>query len=357
MTATPRTASFARVAFVLAAVVIILAGMHAAAPILNPILFALVFSLILSPVYGRLRSRLATTAAIIVLLICLGAVCIALSLFLVRSIQQLTAHLSVYAAGLTNVEAQIQTALDRLGLSQIDLRTIVSSGAIFNLLGTILGGISHFAGNTFFILLLILLFLGEGPALMRRLRAGAGDEHLLLLHLSGIGASVTRQFALRALVNLATGAGVTVLLYLLGVDAPLLWGILTFFLSYIPYLGIFAATVPSVLLALAEFGIGRALLVIAGVTIINMLAENLLSPLLLSHGLSLSMLVTTLSLFFWTWLLGVPGAFLAMPITFCFVVILDAFPETRWLTNGMITRRTTRARPAQRAESRVPASD
>jgi AI-2 transport protein TqsA len=87
-----------------------------------------------------------------------------------------------------------------------------------------------------------------------------------------------------------------------------------------------------VLLALAEFGVGRALLVIAGVTVVNILAENVLSPMV-SRGLSISPTVVFLSFVFWAWLLGEPGAFLALPMTLFVAVMLDTFPETRWLAN------------------------
>ena len=52
------------------------------------------------------------------------------------------------------------------------------------------------------------------------------------------GHSVVRQLGLRAIVNLFTAAGVIILLWVLGVDFPLMWGILTFFLSFIPWIGL-----------------------------------------------------------------------------------------------------------------------
>jgi AI-2 transport protein TqsA len=110
---------------------------------------------------------------------------------------------------------------------------------------------------------------------------------------------------------------------------------LTFFLSFVPYIGPVLAVAPAVLLALAEFGLTRAVLVITGVTVINILAENVLSPTLMSRGLSISPTVVFLSFVFWAWLLGGPGAFLALPITLFVAVMLDTFPETRWLSSLM----------------------
>ena len=89
------------------------------------------------------------------------------------------------------------------------------------------------------------------------------------------------------------------------------------------------AATPAVLLALAEFGVERALLVVAGITLINVLAENVLSPMSMCRGLSPT--VVFVSFVFWTWLLGGPGAFLALPLFV--VVMLDTFPETRWVAN------------------------
>jgi hypothetical protein len=64
--------------------------------------------------------------------------------------------------------------IDRLGLTQVDLGSVLRSGTIINSVGMVLGSISGFLGNFSFIFLLTLIFLGEGPALMNRLRAGEG---------------------------------------------------------------------------------------------------------------------------------------------------------------------------------------
>ena len=69
--------------------------------------------------------------------------------------------------------------------------------------------------------------------------------------------------------------------------------------------------------------------------LINVLAENALSPMLMGRGLSLSPTVLFIGFIFWAWLLGGPGAFLAAPLTIFLVLMLDTFPETRWLASVM----------------------
>ena len=164
-----------------------------------------------------------------------------------------------------------------------------------------------------------------------------------------------RQFGLRAIVNLVTGAGVTILLFLLGVDFPLMWGILTFFLSFVPYIGLVLAVAPALVLALAEFGVTQAVLVIAGVVVINILAENVLSPMMMGRGLNISPTIVFLSFIFWAWLLGGPGAFLALPITLFVAVMFDTFPETRWLASLIGVSTPDPGAPAPDAEAE-PAS-
>jgi AI-2 transport protein TqsA len=81
--------------------------------------------------------------------------------------------------------------------------------------------------------------------------------------------------------------------------------------------------------------LSRAALVIAGMMVIDSLVENVLSPMMMGRGLSLSPTVVFLSFTFWIWLLGAPGAFLAIPITIFVAVMFGTFAETRWLANLM----------------------
>jgi predicted PurR-regulated permease PerM len=218
---------------------------------------------------------------------------------------------------------------------------VVKPGAIVGALGNVLSGLGSFLSNLFLILMITLFLLGEGPAIAARLRASAAPDNQQLARLTIVARGVIRQLGLRAITNFVIGTGITVLFWVLGVDFPLLWGVLAFFLSFVPYIGLPIAAAPGVLLALAEFGVSRALLAILGVIVINQLAEYGLDPFLLSRGLQLSPAIVFLSFTLWAWLLGAPGAFLAMPITLLLAAMFDTFPETRWLASLMTTRPAT----------------
>jgi AI-2 transport protein TqsA len=329
-----RQTSFLRVMLVLAATVVVLVGIRLSAPILNPIFFAVVLTLLFSPIYSWLKRRgLPSPLALVIMLVVIAAIFVALFFILGVSISKFSERVGFYTLQLNSQLVDLEALLERLGLSNVDLRDVIKPSALTDALGTILSGIAGFLSDLFLILVIMLFLIGEGPAMMSRLRAGTSADNPQVERLTIVGRSVVRQFGLRAIVNLVTGGGVTVLLFLLGVDFPLLWGILTFFLSFVPYIGLVLAVTPAVVLALAEFGVSRAVLVIAGVIVINILAENVLSPMMMGRGLNISPTVVFLSFVFWAWLLGGPGAFLALPITLFVAVMFDTFPETRWLAS------------------------
>jgi AI-2 transport protein TqsA len=331
-----RRPSYFRVIVALAATVVVLVGMRIGAPIINPILFAAVLALLFGPLYSWLKRRgLPTPLALVIMLLFVGAIFAGLFFTLGASISRFTERLGFYTSQLDGRLDDLDALIERLGLSEVDLKEVVKPGALAEALGVLLSGIAGFLSDLFLILGIMLFLLAEGGAMMDRLRSSVPEDNPQVARLFVFGQNVVRQFGLRAVVNLVTGASTTVLLLVLGVDFPLLWGILTFFMCFVPYVGFVLAVTPTVVLALAEFGLSRAVLVIVGGVVINVLAENVLSPMMMGRGLNLSPTVVFLSFILWAWVLGGPGAFLALPITLFVVVMLDTFPETRWLASLM----------------------
>jgi len=331
-----RQPSMLRVMLALAATVVVLVGMRLAAPILNPILFAVVLALLFSPIYSWLiRHRIPTPLALVIMLVGLSVLFLGLFLLLGVSIARFSGDIGSYTSKLSGQLDEIQNLTKSLGVTTADLHKALSPRALTGAIGTILSGVADFLSDLFLILVIVLFLLAEGPAMMNRLRASTGPEHPQVARLTVFGRNVVRQLGLRAIVNLVTAAGVVVLLLVLRVDFPLMWGILAFFLSFIPWIGLPLAVAPAVVLALAEHGVTSAVLVIVGVLVINVLAENALSPMLMGRGLSISPTILFIGFLFWAWLLGGPGAFLAAPLTIFLVLMLDTFPETRWLASVM----------------------
>src|SRR5215217_4879349 len=331
-----RQPSFLRVVLLLAALVVVFVGMRLGAPILDPIFFVVVLALLFSPIYAWLRRRrVPTPLALVIMLVGLTLLFLAIAGIMGVSIARFSGEIGSYTSKLSSQLDNIQSLTKSLGVSQADLHKALSPSALTGAIGAVLSGIADFLSNLFLILIIVLFLLAEGPAMMNRLRASTGEDHPQVARLAVFGRSVIRQLGLRAIVNLFTATGVVLLLLVLRVDFPLMWGILAFFLSFIPWIGLPLAVAPAVVLALAEHGLTSAVLVIVGVIVINVLAENALSPMLMGRGLSISPTILFIGFIFWAWLLGGPGAFLAAPLTIFLVLMLETFPETRWIASVM----------------------
>ena len=318
----------------LAATFVLMAGMKWGSAVISPVLMALFFAVIITPVYRWLtRKGLAKGLALTIVILFVLAIGIGLILFVVASFGRLIDELAVYQGQLAERESAIGAWLADAGI-EVGGGTLLANANPEEwgqwIVGFV-GGLFSFAGLAVFMLVTMIFAIAESTDIAAKLRVGIGVENPMTAKISIFVNSLVRYFGIRTLINAITGGAVAIMLTLMGVDFAILWGVLTFFLSYIPYIGITLATIPAVVLAYAEFGFARALLVIVGVLIINFAAENAVAPTLLGKGLSISPLAVFVSFFFWTWLLGPFGMVLAMPLTVLVLFLLDSYTDTRWL--------------------------
>jgi predicted PurR-regulated permease PerM len=129
------------------------------------------------------------------------------------------------------------------------------------------------------------------------------------------GKDIQHYMALTAETGAINAAANLLLLLFLGVDFPVLWCILYFFLNFIPTLGFLLALVPPALLALLMHGWHTALAVVIGLIVTNTIVDNVVKPLFMKKGMDVSFLLVVASLVVWTFLLGSTGAILAIPLT------------------------------------------
>jgi AI-2 transport protein TqsA len=144
-------------------------------------------------------------------------------------------------------------------------------------------------------------------------------------------ANVNRYMGLKALFSLATGVCVWILLAIIGVEFAGTWGLLAFFLNFIPAIGSFIAAIPAILWALIQLGLAPALLTALAYLVVNSLIGNLLEPRFMGRKLGLSTLVVFLSLIFWGWVLGPVGMLLSVPLTMIAKIALATDEDSRWI--------------------------
>ena len=157
------------------------------------------------------------------------------------------------------------------------------------------------------------------------------DEREPFLAFAQFMTLLNKYLAIKTLVSAATGVIAALWLLYLGVDFPLVLGLLAFLLNYIPTLGSIIAAVPAVILAFMQFGPGMAGITALGYVAMNVGLGNVLEPRLQGRGLGLSPMVVFLSLIFWGWLLGLVGILLAIPLTMTAKLAFEETPRYQWL--------------------------
>lgn len=317
-----------------ASLVVIVAGMRASSSFLSPFLLALFLAALLYPPYRGLLRRGFPTWLTVTLMVA-GVMLIGLGLLalLFVSLQQLRANLFFYATRLATLRISLNLALQDVGIDASTLlnQELFSRQMIIGSAARLLTGLGSLIVTGVFILVTTVFFLLQTTHLSERLDREWGPNSILNAQAAQVAQRVAHFFTIRVRVNLIVAIGITIWLFILGVDLAVLWGILAFFLGFVMYVGITIAALPPTLLALAETGAGWAVLTFAGILLINMGIENIVTPAMMGQGLNLSPAVALASLVFWAWVLGPLGFILAIPLTVIVVMILASSPTTRWI--------------------------
>jgi AI-2 transport protein TqsA len=193
---------------------------------------------------------------------------------------------------------------------------------------TSLGGV---LSNAFLVILTLIFILLEAAEFPKKLLALSRGDASGLERMNKIGESIHRYISMKTGLSLVTGVLIGLWLKFLGVDYPLLWGLLAFLFNFVPNIGSIIAAVPAVMLATIHPGPTEAVYAAFGYLVVNVIVGNVIEPRVMGRGLGLSTLVVFVSLVFWGWVLGPIGMVLSVPLTMIVKIYLDASDETRWL--------------------------
>ena len=322
----------ARFLVVAGAFIVVVAGMRAAAPLITPFLLSVFIAVIATPpMFYLSRHGLPSWAAMLVVIVVITAMGAVIVTMVSASLASFTENLPEYQSKLKLLTGEFVDWLEGLGVHS-PRDAVVSSlnaGKAMKMAGALLGGLGDLLANAFLILLTVIFILLEAAGLPAKLHAALKAPGDSMEHLRQVLDNINRYMILKTLFSLLTGFLVWLWLLALGVDFPVLWGLVAFLLNYVPNIGSIIAAVPAVLLALVQLGPQTAMWAAAGYLVTNTLVGSVIEPRFMGRGLGLSALVVFLSLVFWGWVLGVAGMFLSVPLTMALKIALDANPQTR----------------------------
>lgn len=317
-----------------AAIVILIAGMREAQELLVPFLLAIFIAIIVMPAVQFLQAhRIPTSAAVfLVTLMILGAGML-LGGLVGRSADDFAAQLPVYQQKFAHMTNGLELWLNDHGLALTDqaMTRLLNPNKAMAMAAQGISSLGGLLTNAFLILLTVLFILFEAAGFPAKMRLILPDPQNDLRQIERMLADVKRYMAIKTLTSLLTGFLIYLLLWILGVDFPLLWAMIAFFLNYVPNIGSLIAAIAPILLALVQLGTGSALWTLGGYLLVNNLVGNVIEPRFMGRGLGLSTLVVFVSLVFWGWVLGLIGMFLSVPLTMTLKIALDSREDTRWI--------------------------
>ncbi len=151
---------------------------------------------------------------------------------------------------------------------------------------------------------------------------GSNDLHRTTLAIDDGAKRLSRYFLTQLSVNTVFGVVIGLGLLVIGVPNPVLWGVLSALLRFVPYVGSFiSAVLPMALAAAVEPGWSMVLWTLALYIVVEGVTGQVIEPLLYGHSTGLSPFSVVVAAIFWSWLWGPIGLILSTPLTLCLVVM------------------------------------
>lgn len=157
-------------------------------------------------------------------------------------------------------------------------------------------------------------------------------SHRLIHAITNTSDKLRRYLGVMAFTSLLTGLLTVAWCFVLGVDLAFVWGLIAFILNFVPTLGSIIAVIPPTLVALVFQGTGKGIATLIGLAVIQVIMGNFIDPRLQGKSLELSPFVALVSIVFWGWVWGIPGAILGVPMTIAIVLVCQEFKSTQGIS-------------------------
>ena len=299
----------------------------------NTIVIAIILAVLFMPFLLWLEKKgVPSFIAFIITMVMVVLLIFGLLFFLVYSFNQLNETIPLYAA---EMEAMIDSVQDFFSKTEAEsveagsLLDLIDPAKLLEIVGQLLAGLIDILSDAV-VVLLALAFLLVGSKTFNAktdLLINTGNPGFNRLY--KFNQDIRRYIVITNNMGMLVGLVNTIILALIGVDFAILWGVLSWLLSYIPFVGFFLAMIPPALLALLEFGWPAALLVIIAYVLINSAMDDVIKPRIMGEGLDLAPFVVFVSVIFWGLILGPLGGILAVPATLAIKqLLLEADPQS-----------------------------
>ena len=318
-----------------AALTLLLIGLKLIAPLWNMMFLSFILTGTFAPIVERLKSRGWPAWAAIGLMLLIMLVLLLIVLWAILY------SYKIIGQDLPQIEASFQQKLSEMGASSAGSSALGSSLlaaaknssiSISNALNNAIGALEPILFVIFFTPLVTTFMLVEFPVFSRRWVRHFNSEHPMVVNITKYSIKMRGFILVTTLLGLVKGTLAAIALSLLGVPYAGFWGILFWLVNYIPYLGIWLAVIPPMIMAWLTLGPTAALYVLIIYTIIQTITNVIILPRVMSQVIDISLVVGLLGLLFWSYPFGLFGFILSYPYTvFVKDVLLASSDNTRWV--------------------------
>jgi predicted PurR-regulated permease PerM len=318
-----------------AALVVVVAGLKLAAPLLVPFAAALFLAILTLPVLTWLEQHRVPRILAVAVSVLINALVIGLlGLLLSGSVASFVEAAPRYQAQLVALIDGLVRALEVRGVPAARWleEGLFDAASMVDLVGSTLRGVATLFTDLLLVITTMVFLLLEVSALPAKLRAAFGPQQVTLIwRYARIRLEVQRYLMMKTVVSVVMGVFSWLGVWLVGLDFPLLWGVTAFLFNYIPNIGPILAAIPPLLLSTVQLGFGPTLFIAALFLSLHLGVGNILEPMLFGRRLGLSSLVVWLSLIFWGWVWGPIGMLLSVPLTVIARIVFENSRDLRWI--------------------------
>jgi len=319
-------------------VILVVVALALAEPVFAPLSFALFVIAIIWPLQARLQGRLPKLVALAISIV-VAALAIGTFFWVItwgftrvgRFMVTDAPRLQIFYNNITDWLEGHGIMVDSLWAEHFNVGWLVGA---FHQLTSMVNGTLRFS---LVVLVYVILGLMEVDAIAQRLRA-LRHGNFGAIFLAGAAQTATkfrRYMAVRALMSLVTGVLVWGFIWLRGLPLAQEWGVIAFALNFIPVIGSFIATVLPTLFAVTQFGAWQdAVIVFVSLNLIQFCVGSYLEPRIAGGVLSMSPFLVLFSVFLWSYLWGIPGAFIGVPIMIAVLTVCEQHPSSRWIAEA-----------------------
>jgi predicted PurR-regulated permease PerM len=215
------------------------------------------------------------------------------------------------------------------------LSTLIGRVSVPQLAGDILAGAQGIVSGMFLMIVYFGFMLASRQRVavkVRNIAASSDRADAIKAGMTRIAADIETYVWVQTLTGVMLAGVSGAVMVAVGLDNALFWTVILFLLSYIPIIGVTVGSVAPALFALLQFpSVWPAVVVFAGIQIAAFVVGNLIYPRMQADTQNIDPVATILALAFWGFLWGVPGTFLAVPLTLMLMMVCAQFEHTRWV--------------------------